>query len=397
VTRDRAGDAFVRNLVAFGRTLRRAGIAVAPEQVADVARALALVGIDDRQRVRRAARALLVKRREDVAPFDLLFDAFWRHPEAAGPEPRRERALPRPDAAQPGRFTIASWAAHRDRMELPGVDVTDRAGTWSDAERMQSKAFSAMTPGELDAVRRLMEALRFEMPERITRRRVADAAGDAIDMRRVLRETARLGAVPARVPRRSRAVKPRPLVLIADISGSMERWSRLVLQFFHAMVRTLPGTETFVFGTRLTRLTPQLRARNIERAIDDAAREVVDWAGGTRIGACLGEFNRRWGRRVLGRGAVVIIVSDGCDRGDPALLARELRHLAHRCHRLVWLNPHLGHAEYAPRVAGMAAALPYIDDFLSVRDLRSLEAFAHTLARLPRARGARGAGRRAAS
>jgi uncharacterized protein len=226
---------------------------------------------------------------------------------------------------------------------------------------------------------------------------VADAAGDAIDVRRVLRETARLGAVPARPPRRSRAVKHRPLVLIADISGSMERYARLVLQFFHVMLRTLPRTEAFVFGTRLTRLTPQLRVRNIDRAIADAARDVIDWAGGTRIGASIDAFNRQWARRVLGRGAIVVIVSDGCDRGDPVLLARALRQLAHRCHRLVWLNPHLGHAEYAPRAAGMAAALPHIDDFLSVRDLRSLEAFARTLARLPRTRGARGGGRKAAS
>ena len=209
MTREAAGDAFVRNLVAFGRVLRRAGIAVAPEQIADVAQALTLVGVDDRDRVRRAARALLVKRREDVSPFDLLFDSFWRHPE--GPQPRRARAPARPDRAAAGRFTIASWAAHRDRLELPRVDVTDRAGTWSDTEVIQSKAFSEMTPGELDAVRRLMEALRFELPERITRRRVADASGDAIDLRRVLRETARLGAVPARVPRRSRAVRLRPI------------------------------------------------------------------------------------------------------------------------------------------------------------------------------------------
>lgn len=388
---------FVRNLVAFGRVLRRAGVPVVPGQIAEVARALELVGIEDRDRVRRVTRALLVKRREDMAAFDLLFDSFWQHPDARLSIGRaKPRAAPR-QRPVPGAFTIATWATHRDAIDRPAVDVTDRAGTWSDAEVLQSKAFTEMSAEELEAVRELLNALRFRLPERVTRRRVPDRSGDHVDLRRVLRETARTGSVPMRLPRRSRAVRHRPLVLIADISGSMERWARLVLQFFHTMMRTLPETEAFVFGTRLTRLTPQLRVRNIDLAIEDAARQVVDWAGGTRIGESLGEFNRRWSRRVLRRGAVVVVLSDGLDRGDPALLAREMRHLAHRSHRIIWLNPHLGHAQYAPRAAGMAAALPYVDDFLSVRDLRSLETFAHTLARLSRVRGARGGGRKGAA
>lgn len=397
MTRAGEGAAFIHNLVGFGRVLRRAGLAVAPEQIAEAARAIAIVGVEDRAAVRRAARALLVKRRDDLPAFELLFDHFWRHPDDRLPAPRPKSQTRRRTQPAPAAFTLATWARYRDTIDRPSVDVTDRAGTWSDAEILQSKAFSELSAAELDAVRRLMLTLRHDIPERVTRRRVADRTGDRIDLRRVLRERARLGSVPARLPRRSRAVKSRPLVLIADISGSMERYARLVLQFFHTMMRTLPDTEAFAFGTRLTRLTPHLRVRNVDRAIDDASRQVVDWAGGTRIGACLGEFNRRWSRRVLRRGAVVVILSDGFDRGDPDLLAREMRHLAHRSFRVVWLNPHLGHADYAPRAAGMAAALPYVDDFLSVRDLRSLETFAHTLSRLSQRRGARGGGWKAAS
>lgn len=389
------GVAFVRNLVGFGRVLRRGGIPVAPEQLSDLARALALVGIEDRETVRRTARALLVNRREDLQAFDFLFHSFWRHPEDTLPSRPAARRR-RPDPSAQGRFTIATWGAFRDRS-LPEVDTSDRSGTWSAEESLQGKAFSEMSDEELDAVRRMMETIRWSLPERRTRRRVAARGGETIDLRRVLREAARTGALPAVLPRRRRTWRRRPLVLIADISGSMERYSRVVLQFFHTLLRSLPGTEAFVFGTRLTRITPELRVRNIDRAIEDAARQVVDWAGGTRIGEALGEFNRRWARRVLRRGAIVVILSDGCDRGAPDLLARELRHLALRCHRLVWLNPHLGHAEYAPRAAGMAASLPYIDDFLPARDLRSLRDFASTLTRLPRARGARGAGRRKAS
>lgn len=396
-SREPEGEVFVRSIIAFGRALRRAGMQVVPQQLADLARGLALVGIHDRDAVRRTARALLVTRREDIETFEFLFNAFWRDPDSPPPGARRAPRAPRHDAASQGRFTIATYGAFRDRLHLPAVDVSDRAGTWADEEVLQSKAFSAMSPDELDAVRRLMEDVRWSLPARVTRRRVADDAGDTIDLRRVLRETARLGALPAALPRRRRTLEQRPLVLIADISGSMERHSRLLLQFMHAVLRSLPHVETFVFGTRLTRITPQLRARNIDRAIDDAARHVMDWSGGTRIGECLGEFNRRWARRVLGRGAIVVILSDGCDRGDSVQLARELRQLALRCHRLIWLNPHVGHAAYAPRAAGMAAALPHIDDLLSVRDLRSLATFAHTLRHLPRTRGARGGAQRMAS
>ncbi|HSM61649.1 MAG TPA: VWA domain-containing protein, partial [Longimicrobiales bacterium] len=377
------GKAFLENLVAFGGALRAAGIAVTPMQIADTVRALSWVRLEDRDEVLRATRATLVTRREDLALFETVFNRFWRlpHDGVAGGRPRP----PAPRDRRPReRFTIATYMAFKATADMEERDVADRAGTYSAEERLHRKRFAEMTPEELEETRRLLARMRWSASLRVTRRRVPDRSGPEVDLRRVLRHAGRLGAMPARLPRRRRSEKQRPVVLVADVSGSMERYSRLVLQFFHAMVRSLDDVETFVFGTRLSRITPQLRLRNVDRALEEASREVVDWAGGTRIGACLGDFNRRWGRRMLRRGAVVVVISDGCDRGDPARLAREMRHLQHRCHRLVWLNPHLGHEAYAPRVAGMRVALPFVDDFLPVDDVQALAAFSDALARLRR-------------
>jgi uncharacterized protein with von Willebrand factor type A (vWA) domain len=205
----------------------------------------------------------------------------------------------------------------------------------------------------------------------------------------MLREAAKHGGAVIHLSHWSRKIKQRPLVLLADVSGSMERYSRILLQFFYGMSHSLERVESFVFGTRLTRITPQLQLRNVDRALDGACAEVVDWAGGTRIGECLRDFNQEWSRRVLSRGAVVIVVSDGWERGDAALLAREMRYLHHRCHRLIWLNPLLGTPGYQPLVEGMAAALPHVDDFLPVHNLDSIQALAAHLAALPERRSGR--------
>jgi len=266
--------------------------------------------------------------------------------------------------------------------------VADRAGTFSPSEVLQHKEFSAMSPEELERIRHLIASLRWRMSERRTRRLEPRGRRGQLDLRRALRQAGTYGGI-ARLFWREPRIKERPLVLLADISGSMETVSRLVLQLFFSATHGLRQVETFVFGTRLSRITPQLRLRNVDRALDEASRQVLDWAGGTRIGDCLHTFNRRWARRVLRRGAIVVIVSDGWERGDTSTLRREMRHLQRRCHRLVWLNPLLGRATYEPRVEGMAAALPYVDDFLPIHNLHSLEQFADPLASLPAHRGAR--------
>lgn len=380
-TRPRGGH-MLRALVGFGRALRDAGIGVTPAQLEDVARALAWVGLDDSDRVFAVCRSLLVTRQDDLALFETLFRWYFRPPGASAPA--RRHAMPAaPRHPRKERFTVATYAAFKARHATLELDVADRTGTYSAEDVLRSKRFADMSDEELRAVRRLITGLAWSASLRRTRRWRPDPHGRSIDLARVLRRAGRLGAVPAEIARRSRAVKPRPVVVLADVSGSMERHARLVLLFIHALTRTMPRVEAFVFGTRLTRITPHMRLRNLDRALDEAAFHVLDWSGGTRIGKSLATFNREWGRRVLRRGAVVVIVSDGCDRDAGRGLATEMRWLAHRCHRLIWLNPHLGHRAYEPRAAGMAAALPWIDDFLPVHDVQALEDFARALARIP--------------
>ena len=372
-------------LVAFGRGLRGAGLPVTTGQIADLARALELVGLDDRGTVFRAARATLVTRREHLGLFEREFDRFWRDPNAEGRlEPRGPVPMPRaPRHERREKFTVATYMAFKASDDLEELDVADRSGTFTADEALRHKRFSDMTPEELASVRRLIRDMNWNASLRRTRRRRRHRAGSEIDFRRVLARAARLGAVPARLPRRRRTLERRPVVLLADISGSMEKYSRLVLQFFHSVSASLPRVESFVFGTRLTRITPQLRHRDIDRALTEAAAEVPDWSGGTRIGSSLATFNRRWSRRVLRRGAIVVIVSDGLDREAKGVLECQMRYLRHRCYRLVWLNPYLGTDGYEPRAAGMAAALPFVDDFLPIHNLQSLHEFSRALASMP--------------
>jgi len=269
----------------------------------------------------------------------------------------------------------------------PEVDVSDKSGTASMVEVLQRKEFSQMTPEELERIKRLLQQMRWRISLRETRRRQRHRRGDLLHMRAVVRDAAQHNGRLTRLVWQRRKVKQRPLVIIADISGSMEKYARLLLQFLYSVAHSLPQVECFVFGTRLTRITGQLKLRNIDQAIDQASREVVDWAGGTRIGESLRAFNRHWSRRVLGRGAVALLISDGWEQGDPALLATEIRRLQRRCHRLIWLNPLLGRESYQPRVGGMQAVLPYVDDFLPIHNFQSLEALAQRLGVLDGRRG----------
>lgn len=372
---------WLANLLLFTRALRRAGLPLSPDQTMGFVRALDWIDIGQRIQVYHAARSLLVTRREDLAVFDALFYRFFRVP---GDPPRRPRSAP--PRQQPGgeqAFTVATYMAYKARRFDREVDVVDRSATYSPLESLQSKEFSEMTPEELLAVRQLLRKIRFAASRRKTRRLVPAARGRSVDLTETLRKAARYGAVPLSLPRRSVKVKDRPVVLIADISGSMEKYSRLVLQLFYSMSHSLDDVESFVFATRLTRLTPQLRLRNVDRAIELASRQVIDWGGGTRIGECLSDFNRHWSRRVLHRGALVVVLSDGWERGDAELLGREMRYLHHRSYRLIWLNPLAGRTTYEPRVSGMAAVLPYVDDFLPVHNLESLDQLAEHLRSLP--------------
>ncbi len=247
-----------------------------------------------------------------------------------------------------------------------------------------------MDPAEVAEVRRLIAELRWQSATRKLRRTKRASKGPHPDPRRALRESLARGGELITLPRRTPRRKARPLVLICDISGSMERYTSLLLRFLHALRQGRGSVETFVFGTRLTRITRQLRVRATDAALAGVAHEVIDWGGGTRIGDSLATFNRRWGRRVLGHDATVVIISDGWDRGDPSVLSAELAHLQRLSRRLIWLNPLLGLAGYEPLTRGMRAALPYIDDFLAAHNLASLQQLAQFLQNLDDQRPERG-------
>jgi hypothetical protein len=373
--------AFLDNLLLFTRELRAAGIPVGQDQVLDAVRALELIDIAERTQVFFALRTLLITRAEHLALFAALFEQFFTRARFAE---ARTQTMPRaPRHVAPERpFDITTYMAYKARLFDEEIDVGDKSQTFSAAEALQRKDFSLLTPEELVTLRGLINRIDWRISKRESRRKTPHKLGRAIDMRRVLRSAARTGGFPSSLFWQARKIKPRPIVLIADISGSMEKYARVLLMFFHCVSRQLANVSSFVFGTRLSNITAALRLRNIDVALGQAGRDVVDWAGGTRIGECLRVFNRRWARRVLRRGALCVIVSDGWDRGEANVLSREMRYLQHRCHRLIWLNPLLGARDYAARVVGMRAALPYIDDFLPVHNLESLRALNDRLSKL---------------
>lgn len=372
------------DVVALGRRLRDAGLAIGVDQVAAFASALPLIDVLARRDVYCAARTTLVTRREDLAVFDDEF-ARWLGSDA----PARLQKMPMAPRHDMGfvKTALGSYMAQRAAAADREVELPESVKTASAIEQLQRKDFALCTDAEREAIARAMQRLRLEVTQRRSLRRVPARRGRSIDLAATLRAAARHAGTISALPRRTRKLKRRPLVVLADISGSMELYTRLVLQFLHALARQHGATEVFVFGTRLTRITPQLALRDLNAALDRAAFEITDYAGGTRIGECLAAFERSYARRVVRRGAVVLIISDGLDTGAPAVLAREVRRLQGRSHRLVWINPLLGAPGYRPVTEGMAAALPFVDDFLPVRDLVSLESLARHLATIPRRRG----------
>jgi uncharacterized protein with von Willebrand factor type A (vWA) domain len=361
---------FLDNILLFTRILRQAGLSISPEQSMDFSRSLTLIDIGDPDQVYHAARCMFVTRREQLGLFDTLFNFFWRQ---AGRHTSGQKAPVAPRHKRPPKpFNVVTYMAYKARQYGREITIADKSKTFSHAEVLQNRDFSQMTAEELATIKRLMQEMRWQVSRRRTRRRVPERDGEFLHLRRAMRSAAKHGGVPLHLSWQTRKIKQRPFILIADISGSMEKYARLMLQFFYSVSHSLKDVECFLFGTRLTRITPHLKLKNIDQAINDAARQVLDWSGGTRIGESLQQFNHQWSRRVLRRGAIVLIVSDGWERGDVSVLGRQMRYLQHRCHRLIWLNPLLGKTTYQPLVEGMAAALPYIDDFLPIHNLQSL-------------------------
>ncbi|MCC7362002.1 MAG: VWA domain-containing protein [Anaerolineales bacterium] len=380
------GGQLVHNLLLFGRLLRGLGLEVNPGRVMDLTVALGQIDIGRRSDFYYAARSLLVHKREDLPLFDQAFHLFWRPPtegRLVGVPALSQRPKPKPRVVPPPlRAPDPNDADAANAHQPPPETVLEITRTYSPLEALRRKDFAALTTEEYEAIRRLMAQLTWRLGLRRTRRYMP-GGGLRLDLRRTLRRNLKYGGQVLAWSLREPQYKPRPVVVLADISGSMERYTRLLLHFLYSLARGLgQPVETFVFSTRLTPISRPLRHKDVDRALSEVARAVTDWSGGTRIGEALKEFNFHWGRRVLGRGAVVLIISDGWDRGDPALAAREMARLQRTCHRLIWLNPLLGSPEYEPLTRGMQAALPYVDDFLPVHNLASLEELADHLATL---------------
>jgi uncharacterized protein len=387
------GRVFVHNAVLFTRALRAAGLPTDLGGALDFARALTLVELADRGQVRAAGAAIFCRRRADIEPYDRVFDAFWRRhavaihppagPEAVAPQTGEQVA----DAAgdgQPGRAVLPATPDGPIRaLPAGGLDADaepEHGPRWivsprsfSIEESLRHRAFGRMSAAELRDTERLIDGLRPALATRRTRRYTVGRRGPAPAPRTMLRRNLATGGDLLAWAWRRRVRRPRSLVLICDVSGSMDVHARLLVRFAQAVARTSGvRTEAFVFGTRLTRITRQLRGRDPDAALDRVGATVSDWAGGTRIGDSLREFNLRWARRVLRSSAVVLVVSDGWDRGDPRLVGGEVARLQRSCHRLIWLNPLSVADGSAPTTAAMAAARPFVDDYLPVRDLASL-------------------------
>jgi uncharacterized protein with von Willebrand factor type A (vWA) domain len=379
-----SGGNLVHNIVIFARLLRHLGINVSATQVHDFLQAFEFLDAGERSQVKEAARSLFVTRREDLQLFDQAFDWFWKRRDYS-PEARRAGALVTPAFVKPpppARF-LPTEVAPLDEQTMPQKGKIVTIQTYSNQETLRRKDFGAFSRSEVEEAKKLMRHLPWRTGERATRRMIR-GGDEFFDARATMRRNLKYGGELVEPAWKQIRYKPRPLVVLCDISGSMENYARMLLHFVHALRERETQAECFVFGTRLTRITRQLRTRSVERALRGVAGSVLDWSGGTRIGEAIKTFNFVWARRVLRPGAVVLIISDGWDRGDPQLLAREMERLKRNVHRIIWLNPLLGSAEYEPLTLGLQAALPYVDDFLPAHNFASLEDLARLLSALNR-------------
>ncbi|MGH6974264.1 MAG: vWA domain-containing protein [Stellaceae bacterium] len=379
------GGNLVANIMYFARTLRAAGLPVGPGKVLQAVEAVRAVGIESREDFYWTLHAVFVNRRDQRLIFDQAFHVFWRNPKLL------ERMLglllpelqaPRQDGAEMSRrLAEALRAGQADGAGRPHDDKAefDAAMTFSPREVLQTMDFEKMLTAEMNAARAAVKKLALALAEKPTRRFAANPRGARVDMRATLRAQLRAGGLIA-LKRKDRATRSPPLVVLCDISGSMSRYTRIFLHFLHTVINDRDRVHAFLFGTRLTNITRPLRTRDVDEALDKVAVAVEDWSGGTRIGQCLAEFNHRWSRRVLGQGAVVLFISDGLDRDAGVGLAREMERLHKSCSRLIWLNPLLRYAGFAPKSLGMKAILPHVDEFRPVHNLESLKAVVAALA-----------------
>ncbi len=396
-TQAAAGGQLAANIMYFGRALRAAGLPIGPGRLIDALRAVRTVGIANREDFYWTLHAVFVSRADQRALFDQAFHVFWRNPRIL----ERMLALVLPGTSLPPGSNYQSLSRRLSealtghdggggrRAKMPPQIELDATLTWSGHERLQRKDFEEMSAGELAQAKAALARMQLPLAQLITRRFRAHPQGNRIDLRTTLRAALRAGHDIIPLARRRRRERPPPLVMLCDISGSMSRYSRMLLHFAHALTNDRDRVFTFVFGTRLTHITRCLRERDVDRALAKVSSTVQDWSGGTRIGHCLHEFNRNWSRRVLTQGALVLLVTDGLDRDIGAGLGQEMERLHKSCRRLLWLNPLLRYDGFQARALGMKAMLPHVDDFRSAHNLESLGELARALGR-PGARRAEG-------
>ncbi|WP_437344157.1 vWA domain-containing protein [Mesorhizobium marinum] len=382
------GGRLADNIVYFARTLRKAGMRVGPASVKDAIEAVLVAGIGSRDDFYWTLHAVLVTRHEDHATFDEAFRLFWRSRELiekmlAMFSPvaidNREKQKPRPAEGRVADAMFEGHAKQQPERDEPEIEIDARL-TVSGNELLRGKDFAQMTVAELAEAKRAIAELRLPFDMVRTRRFRPDPSGRRIDPRAMMRLASRTGGQLILPRFRSpREVHP-PLVILADISGSMSQYTRIFLHFLHALTEKRRRVHAFVFGTRLTNLTRQMRHRDPDDALAESASAVRDWSGGTRIGDTLGEFNRLWSRRVLGQGAIVLLITDGLERDDPSGLASEMERLHKSCRRLIWLNPLLRFDGFEARARGVRAMLPHVDEFRQVHNLNALADLCASLA-----------------
>ena len=370
----------------FSRALRAAGLPVGPGATLAALDAVNAVGLENRNDFYWALHAVFVNRVEHRELFDQAFHVFWRNPKLLEQMmamllpsisvPREEETSPLSRRIQDALLPQGGKGKDED---IPEELEFDAALTWSDRELFREMDFEQMTQEEIDRAKAAIARLRLPLPRVRTRRFRAAPTGPRIDMRATLRKSLRSGSGLINIERRTSVHKPPPLVILCDISGSMSRYSRMLLHFAHAIAGHRTRVSSFVFGTRLTNITRYLRAKDVDIALDSVAEQVEDWSGGTRIGQCIANFNREWSRRVCGQGAVVLLISDGLDRDAAEGLSEQMERLHKSCRQLIWLNPLLRYDQFEPRAAGIRAILPHVDEFRPVHNLTSLEQLVEAL------------------
>ncbi len=376
------------NVMHFARLLRRAGLPVGPAETIAAQNALTRIDLGSKIEAKTALRAVMIHRREHQDVFDQAFALFWRDPTAAEQaaamallDAQKHKKPERPPPASrrvAEAFTNPNAPKPKPEEEPP---VQDAILTVSDQERLQSMDFEAMSASEIEDAKKEIRRLHLPLDLRKTRTMRPDPGGPAMNLRRTIRSSLRQGGEILSIARDRRQTRPPPLVVLCDISGSMGRYAQILLHFLHAVTNDRDRVHVFLFGTRLTNVTRQLRARDPEVAFQMVSHAVPDWSGGTRIGEALEKFNKLWARRVLGQGAIVLLITDGLDRDGAAGLADNMDRLHRSSRRLIWLNPLLRWAGFEPKSQGIRAMLPHVDEFRPVHNLASLRALIESLSK----------------